>query len=94
MVVTSDELEELPWKDVASSSNIERVAFVAEDVLSEVGKLYVQFVGGRAYTYAGVPMKLWGALEALVDSGEGSVGSFVAYYVRGEFETAGIQVED
>lgn len=94
VTVTADELEALPWKDVTSSSNIERVAWGPHvEAEADEAVLHVQFSGGRVYRYAAVPYELNVALMEVVDGGEESVGGFVARFVRGQFETVAVEVD-
>jgi hypothetical protein len=72
-----EQIEALPWSDV-ESSNIARVAFVAEP--GQEGTLYVEFKGGqgsRTYTYEDVPLHVY---ENLLTAD--SVGRYFAHVVK------------
>lgn len=94
MELTRDEVEGLPWRDIPSSSNIERVAFGDEpDKEPDVATLYVQYTGGRSYAYRDVPYEINVGIRKAVENGD-SVGSFIHHNVRDAFEASAITVSD
>lgn len=83
----------LPWEPI-ESSNIARVAWVKDEEadrdagLPAIGVLYVEFHGGRAYSYDAVEESTHA--ELLVAE---SVGGYFGAAVRGEYEYERIEVE-
>lgn len=83
----------LPWRDEFESSNIARVAWEAApdtpaDGAPAKGTLYVEFQGGRVYSYAGVRLE---AVEEMCEAE--SVGGYFNAEIKGSHEYARVQIE-
>jgi hypothetical protein len=94
-ILTQEQIDHQRWLDVEGSSNIERVAWdgsMYEEEDESMGVLYVQFEGGRIYAYEDVPRSLHKKLAEAINDPDASVGSFIASFVKNEFDTSRVEV--